>query len=583
MNKKINILKPDPKAIQEIHRYLGCHPVTAAILVNRNFIKIDDVKRFLSPSFRHLRAPDSLVDMQTAVFRIAGAIYRKEKILVFGDYDVDGITSTVLLYEFLKMTGARVSFYIPHRIEEGYSLKSEQIKKIIDSSAGIRLIITVDCGSNSHEAIEEARKNGIDVIITDHHQVAGNLPDAVAIVNPKREDCQAGLEHLAGVGVVFYLIISLRKYLREKGFWRTRTEPNLKNMCDLVALGTIADIVPLKDENRVFVKTGLEIIQSGSRIGLKSLVKTSGFFKQALDSEDIAFRIAPRLNAAGRIEHAESAAELLMAEQENTATELACFLNELNIQRQEFEQNTFEDILNQINSNPDLLCQSSLVMASSNWHEGILGIVASRLSEKFFKPTVLITVRDGFGKGSCRSIRGLNIFPCLCECRELLEDFGGHSMAAGLKIKTSNIDSFIESFHSIVATHQQNINIVPELNIDCELSFNDINEHFINEIDSLKPFGSENPEPVFIARKIAVSDPKIVGQNHRRMLLSQPGGQTQKKLNAIHFNVDSNQHINDFLEFVVFRLKWNRWNGKKTAQIIIEEIGSNNIDPVKLV
>jgi single-stranded-DNA-specific exonuclease len=481
----------------------------------------------------------------------------------------------VLLYEFLKMTGAKVSYYIPHRIEEGYSLKPEHIKSIVDSSSGISLIITVDCGSNSHEAIQAARKDGIDVIITDHHHVGENLPNAIAIVNPKREDCQSGLGHLAGVGVVFYLIISLRKYLREKGFWRNQTEPNLKQMCDLVALGTIADIVPLKDENRVFVKAGLEIIQSGSRIGLKSLAKASGFFKQVLDSEDIAFRIAPRLNAAGRIEHAEWAAKLLMADQEDTAAELALFLNELNIQRQEFEQNTFEDILNQIHCNPDLLCKKSLVMASSKWHEGILGIVASRLAERFFKPTILITIRDGFGKGSCRSIPGFDLFPGLCQCYGLLEDFGGHSMAAGLKIKTSNIDSFKESFHKIVATHIQKDNLVPELNIDCELSFNDINEHFIDEIDSLKPFGSANPEPVFLARNIAVSDLKTVGQNHRRMLLSQPGSQTQKKLNAIHFNVDSHQPVERFLEFVAFRLKWNRWNGNKTAQIIIEEIGSN--------
>jgi single-stranded-DNA-specific exonuclease len=575
MEKTLKILKPDPKAIQEIYHCLGCHPVTAAVLVNRKLACMDDVNRFLSPSFNHLRDPDSIIDMKPAICRIAQAIYRKERVLVFGDYDVDGITSTVLLYEFLKMTGAKVSYYIPHRIEEGYSLKPEHIKSIVESSSGIGLIITVDCGSNSHEAIQAARMDGIDVIITDHHQVGENLPNAIAIVNPKRKDCKSGLDHLAGVGVVFYLIISLRKYLRKKGFWQNQTEPNLKKMCDLVALGTISDIVPLKDENRIFVKAGLEIIQSGSRLGLKSLAKASGFFKQVLDSEDIAFRIAPRLNAAGRIEHAEWAAKLLMTNQEDKASELARFLNELNIQRQEFEQKTFEDILNQIHQNPDLLSKKSLVMASSHWHEGILGIVASRLAERFFKPTILITVRDGFGKGSCRSIRGFDLFPGLCQCRSLLEDFGGHSMAAGIKIKTSNIDLFKESFHHIVSAHIQKDPLFPELIIDCELSFDDINEHFIDEIDSLKPFGSENTEPVFLARNIAVSDLKIVGRNHRRMLLSQPGGHTKKKINAIYFNVDSHQQVDGFLKFVAFRIKWNRWNGNKTAQVIIEEIGLN--------
>ena len=573
MDKKIIISKPDPKVIQEIYCYLGCHPITAAVLANRNIGGIDEIKRFLFPSFRHLRSPDSIIDMKPAIFRIAQAIYRKEKILVFGDYDVDGITSTVLFYEFLKMTGARVSFYIPHRIEEGYSLKPEHIKNIEDSGSGIQLIITVDCGSNSHEAIREAQKAGIDVIITDHHHVTGKLPEAVAIVNPKREDCPSGLNYLAGVGVVYYLIIGLRKYLREKGFWRNRHEPNLKNMCDLVALGTIADIVPLKNENRVFVKAGLEIIQSGTRLGLKSLAKASGFFKQVLDSEDIAFRIAPRLNAAGRIEHAELAANLLITDQEERASELSGFLNELNTQRQEYEQKTFEDILSRIQNNPDLLSQKALVFASTQWHEGILGIVASRLAERFFKPTILIAIRDGFGKGSCRSVRGFDLYPGLCRIGDLLEDFGGHSMAAGIKIKTSNIDSFIASFNDIVAEAIPNDLPTPELTVDCELSFDDINENFIDEIEALKPFGSENAEPVFLARNIAVSDPNIVGQNHRRMFLSQMGSQTQKKFNAIHFNVDPQQQVDEFLEFVIFRLKWNHWNGKKTAQIVIEEIG----------
>ena len=573
MDKKIIILKPDPKVIQEIYHYLGCHPITAAVLANRNIGGIDEIKRFLFPSFRHLRTPDSIVDMKPAIFRIAQAIYRKEKILVFGDYDVDGITSTVLLYEFLKMTGAIVSFYIPHRIDEGYSLKPEHIKNIEDSASGIQLIITVDCGSNSHEAIREAQKAGIDVIITDHHHVTGKLPEAVAIVNPKREDCRSGLNHLAGVGVAYYLIIGLRKYLREKGFWRNRHEPNLKNMCDLVALGTIADIVPLKNENRVFVRAGLEIIQSGTRLGLKSLAKASGFFKQVLDSEDIAFRIAPRLNAAGRIEHAELAANLLITDQEDRASELSGFLNELNTQRQEYEQKTFEDILSRIQNNPDLLSQKALVFASTQWHEGILGIVASRLAERFFKPTILIAIRDGFGKGSCRSVRGFDLYPGLCRIGDLLEDFGGHSMAAGIKIKTSNIDSFIASFNDVVAETIPNDLPAPELTVDCELSFDDINENFIDEIEALKPFGSENPEPVFLARNIAVSDPNIVGQNHRRMFLSQMSSQTPKKFCAIHFNVDPQQQVDDFLEFVIFRLKWNHWNGKRTAQIVIEEIG----------
>jgi len=572
MEKNVNILKPDPKYVQEIYRCLNCHPITATLLANRNLSCINDIKSFLSPSLKELRDPDTIIDMAAAVNRIATAILAKEKILIFGDYDVDGITSTVLLYEFLKMTGARVSFYIPHRIEEGYSLKPEHSRKIFNAAGDLRLIITVDCGSNSHEAIAEARKSGIDVIITDHHLVTGPLPDALAIVNPKREDCLSGLSHLAGVGVVFYLIISLRKYLRKKNFWQHHHEPNLKQMCDLVALGTIADLVPLRDENRVLVKAGLEIMKSGKRLGLKSLAKVSGFFKHVLDSEDIAFRIAPRLNAAGRIEHAESAAKLLMSDREDMAIELARFLNELNIQRQGLEQNTFQEICKHLHHHPALLDNKALVLSSPDWHEGILGIVASRLAEKFFKPTVLIAVREGFGKGSCRSIPGFDLFPGLCRCSMYLEDFGGHSKAAGLKISEADIDLFKKAFDDAVGEDLQKGRISPQLTVDYELSFDDISELLIDEIESLKPFGCENTEPLFLARNIVVSNPKIVGQNHRRMILSQTGGHTQKKIKAIHFNVDTSMEIEGFLKCVIFRLRWNHWNGKKTAQILIEEI-----------
>jgi single-stranded-DNA-specific exonuclease len=575
MEKNINILKPDPKNVREIHHCLGCHSITATLLANRNLGCIDDIKCFLSPSFKQLRDPDSLIDMDIAVKRIAKAVFAGEKILIFGDYDVDGITSTVLLFEFLKRTGARVSYHIPHRIEEGYSLKPEHAEKFFSACNDLSLIITVDCGSNSNEAIAAARKNGIDVIITDHHLVTGTLPDAHAIVNPKREDCSSGLSHLAGVGVVFYLIISLRKYLRKKGFWKNNPEPNLKQMCDLVALGTIADLVPLRDENRVLVKAGLDIMKSGTRLGLKSLAKVCGFFKHVFDSEDIAFRIAPRLNAAGRIEHAESAARLLLSDREDMAVELARFLDELNIQRKEFEQETFQEILHHIDHHPDMLQNKTLVLSSPHWHEGILGIVASKLAEKFFKPTVLISVRDGFGKGSCRSIPGFDLFSRLCGCSTLLDDFGGHSMAAGLKIPTANIDIFKEDFEKIVAAYLQKDNLIPEITVDCELSFDDISEHLIDEIESLKPFGCENPEPVFLARNIMVSDPQIVGQNHRRMILSQPGGRTQKKIHAIHFNIDPCRQVEGFLKFAIFRLRWNHWNGNKTAQILIEEIEQN--------
>ncbi len=571
MNKKLNILRPDPNVVREIYYSLRCHPVTAKVLANRNLGGAEEIEHFLSPSLRRLRDPFTLADMDAAARRIAKAVWDREEILIFGDYDVDGITSTILLYEFLKQAGAVVTFYIPHRLDEGYGLKAGQVEKIIEANPGLSLIVTVDCGSHSHDAVEAARRADIDVVVTDHHNTPDNLPDALAVVNPKRSDCPAGLSHLAGVGVAFYLAIALRKRLRDDGYWKRHSEPNLKNFCDLVALGTVADLVPLTDENRILVKTGLEVLQSKPRLGLKHLSKACGFFRRKLDSEDIAFRIAPRLNAAGRIEHAKTAAELLLSDREDRAAELAKFLDDLNCQRRELEKTAYEQVLEKIGDAPEKQAGKPVVLASPDWHEGVLGIVASRVAERFFSPAVLISEHNGFGKGSCRSVPGFDLFEGLCRCAPLLDDFGGHSMAAGVKIKTSNIDRFRQAFQEIFETEFRSRELVPEIDIDCELSFDDVSEFLIDELERLKPFGAHNPEPVFLARNVKVAAPKIVGETHRRMVLSQPDGQTDKLLNAIHFNIDPQTPPEEYLDYVVFKLQWNRWNGSKNAQLLILE------------
>jgi single-stranded-DNA-specific exonuclease len=473
------------------------------------------------------------------------------------------------LFEFLKQSGALATYYIPHRLNEGYGLKADQVEKIIEANPGLGLIVTVDCGSHSHDAIDAARQAGVDVVVTDHHNTSDNLPDALAVVNPKRRDCPAGLDHLAGVGVAFYMAIALRKRLRDGGYWRRHSEPNLKNLCDLVALGTVADLVPLTHENRILVKTGLEVLQARPRLGLKFLSKACGFFKHKLDSEDIAFRIAPRLNAAGRIEHAKTAAELLLSDRKDRAAELAKFLDDLNARRRELEKTTYEQVLEQIEKNAGSQGGKPVVLANPEWHEGVLGIVASRVAERFFAPAVLISEKNGFGKGSCRSIPGFDLFEGLCRCAPFLDDFGGHSMAAGVKLKTSKIDRFRKAFQEIFELEFRTREFVPEIDVDCELVFDDVSEFLIDELERLKPFGAHNPEPVFLARNVKVAAPKIVGENHRRMLLSQPEGQTDKVLNAIHFNIDPETPPEEYLDYVLFKLQWNRWNGSKTAQLLI--------------
>ncbi|MDP3284205.1 MAG: single-stranded-DNA-specific exonuclease RecJ [Desulfobacterales bacterium] len=571
MKRKWRILNPDKKLAEDISKALNCSPLIASLLVNRGIFSPKDAHDFLNISLDNIRYPFSMKDMDIAVSRIYKAIKYHEKILVFGDYDADGVTSTALLMEFFRHAGADASYYIPHRTKEGYGLQKSHITGIA-VPGGINLIITVDCGSSSHEAIKAALDAGIDTVITDHHMVPEKLPEAIAVINPKCSDCASGFYDLAGVGVAFYLIICLRKFLRDMRFWESCPEPNLKNLCDLIALGTVADMVPLTGENRIFTKTGLDLINSGSRIGISALIKESGSNKYPFDSEDIAFRLAPRINALGRIDHAKEAVELLLTDDPGAAGKIARQMNMMNAKRQTIERKILDDILEYIDSNPDALKHQSIVLSNQSWHQGVLGIVASKMVERFHRPVVLFAEKDGLAKGSGRSIPSFNLYEGLKACSKVLEGFGGHSMAAGLSIKTENIGLFKKEFENTVINMALSEDSLPFVSIDHELGFNDINPNLIDELESLKPFGAGNPEPVFLARNVTVISSEIVGENHRRMLLSQSPGKEEKIYNAIHFNVDPDSDENNYFEEMAFRLRWNRWNGNKSIQLVIENI-----------
>jgi single-stranded-DNA-specific exonuclease len=572
MNKNIQILQPDPGAVEKIRNILNCSPLIATILANRKIVSPTDVSRFFNPSLNNLRPPFSMKDMDAAVSRICTAVRNNEKILIFGDYDADGITATTILLEFLSSTGADVSYYIPHRIKEGYSLQASHISNVAIPSR-IRLIITVDCGSKSHEAIAAAQKSGIDVIITDHHTISGTPPPALAVINPKQQECSAGFDDLAGVGVAFYLMICLRKYLRDTGFWRNRPEPNLRQFCDLVALGTVADVVPLVNENRILSKTGLELIGSGeSRPGIRALIKACGISGNAVDTDDIAFRLAPRLNASGRMGHAKTAVTLLTTDDSETAKQISQSLNQMNQKRQEIEKKMFEEILEYLDQNPSLTRQCTLVLARAGWHEGVLGIVASKIVEKYFRPVILVSLKNGFGKGSGRSIPGVDLHAGLAACADDLVFFGGHAMAAGLKIRADHISQFQKNFEKSIRDAAAPGDFLQTLLIDAELNFNDISDGLVNDLEYLAPFGEGNPEPIFISRNVKVLSSKIVGRNHRRMVLGQENkGRMGRPVNAIHFNIDTAAPFYENLDQIAYRLRWNRWNGKKTIQIIIED------------
>ncbi|MBW2604498.1 MAG: single-stranded-DNA-specific exonuclease RecJ [Deltaproteobacteria bacterium] len=570
MKKEWQILQPDIHSVEKLCGILKCHPAVGSILVNRNITSAEDVSNFFNTSLNQLSPPFSIKDMDAAVDRILEAIERKEKILIFGDYDVDGITATTILLEFLRLVDADVSYYIPHRIAEGFGLKKNHISDYALPNR-INLVITVDCGSDSHDAVKAANDAKIDVIITDHHMISDTTPPAVAVINPKRNDCPSGFRDLAGVGVAFYLLICLRKKLRDTNFWKDRPEPNLKNYCDLVALGTLADMVPLTRQNRILIKAGMNIIRSSLRPGLNALIEVCRINKHAVDTDDIVFYLAPRLNSAGRMDHASIAVELLTAKNIKAARDIAHSLDRLNQDRRDIENKILAQVHNHLKKNPHLLRKNTLVLIHQDWHIGILGIVASRLMKKYFRPVVLITTANGIGKGSARSIPEVNLYEGLSACAENIENFGGHPMAAGLTIKTENIDPFKNHFENIVSRMTKPIDFIPKIAIDCRLDFVDISDKLIDELESLKPFGSANHEPLFMTKKVHIVSSKRVGNHHRQLVLEQQIGKTGKTFNAIQFNVEPRIPLTDSFDQMAYRLGWNRWNGRKNAQIIIEE------------
>jgi single-stranded-DNA-specific exonuclease len=573
MEKRWQIAAADRGCVSALEQALGCHPVIAALLVNRRITTPEQADAFLNASITHLRPPTGLKDLEKAVERLVRAVTTREPILLFGDYDVDGTTATAVLFQFLSACGANVSYYIPHRLREGYGLQPGHIAGVAVPRRAA-LVITVDCGSSSHAAVDAARAAGIDVIVTDHHHVDPPLPQAVAVLNPKRRDCPGGLDRLAGVGVAFCLALALRRRLRETGFWARRTEPNLRSLCDLVALGTIADMVPLLEENRILAKTGLEVMRSGRRPGIAALMEAAGIAHRPMDADDVAFRLAPRLNAAGRIDHARLAVELLTAEDMDTARRLAQTLNQLNADRQEIERRIWEDLEGLIVRQPELLNRQTLVLAHPDWHAGVIGIAASKLMARYHRPVVLFALQGRSGRGSARGIPGVDLFACLSACRMHLEELGGHAQAAGLHIRTDRLPDFQQAFEAAVHAAAGPDAFIPHLPIEAEVGLDEISEELADQLEQLMPFGAENAEPLLMARRVAVVSSSRVGEHHRRMLLRPAGGPAHRTVAAIHFHPDPHQESLTHFERMAYKLRWNRWNGSKTLQLVIEAVSS---------
>ncbi|MCP4721450.1 MAG: single-stranded-DNA-specific exonuclease RecJ, partial [Desulfobacteraceae bacterium] len=485
-----------------------------------------------------------------------------------GDFDADGVTATSLLHDFFTQVDADVTWYIPHRIKEGYSLHSPHIDTAVQIS--VDLIITVDCGVGSVEAVKAALLEDIDVIITDHHEPGDSLPPAYAVINPKRVDCSSGLDYLAGVGVAFYLVMALRKYFRDKHVWKELEEPNLLRYLDLFAIGTIGDMVPLIDDNRVLCMAGLKRMRLGERPGILSLSRVCRVDIKNMDSDDISFKLVPRINAAGRISHARICVSHLTSSNLHEAQTTATLLDELNLKRQQIEKEIVLNIEHRISRDPSLLDNHLLVLCDSRWNPSVLGIAASRLARKYVCPVILLSHSENLAMGSCRSINNINIHQALVENAHLLERFGGHTMAAGLTLKKDNIDLLKSGITNHLKNHYTEKDFLKTLIIDAELEFKDITFDLAVAIDGLRPFGNANPEPVFLCKSLRVVSSYIIGNLHRKMILKSVNAPSDHSVEAFHFNIGDTKNPPDYYDRLVFKLKINKFK-PNAAQIIIED------------
>ena len=540
--------------------------IISQLIMNRKVSSLEEAHRYLYPSLNDLHSPFLMQDMKKGVSRLIKAIHAGEDVVIYGDYDADGITSVVILYKFIKELTSKVSYYIPDRVQEGYGLKTPVIDEF--KSKNVKLIITVDCGISDIEQIAYAKSIGIDTIVLDHHEISDQLPDAVACINPARSDCSFPFKHLAGVGIAFNFLIALRGTLRKEGFWKDDRYPNLKEYLDVVALGTIGDIAPLVGENRIFAKIGLELITEGKRPGIKALKEVSGIDGQLIDSFKASFCLIPRINAAGRIASPLDAVHLLLAENLEEARPLAEKLDLHNRRRQAMERDILNEILGKLGANPDLENMNSLVFSSDKWHPGVVGIVASRLVDLFSRPTFVISLKDGVGKGSGRSVSDFNIHKGLQQCASLLLSYGGHYRAAGISIKEDDIDEFACTLDEIIRNSVQSTELVSQTFIDAECQLQDINLDFVQQISMLAPFGCDNPEPILCVRNIRASSPSVVGNNHLKMHLVS----NEASCNAIWFGMGKYLGaLNGANLDVVFSPQMNYWNGSSDIQLKLKD------------
>ncbi len=551
---------------RKLEAALDLSPILSRLLVQRGITSPEEAHRFFKPSLDDLHDPFLMADMDKAVKRLTNAIHHKERILIYGDYDVDGTTSVSLVFKFIKKFYDNIDFYIPDRYNEGYGISVQGID--FATAQGCKLIIALDCGIKAIEKVAYARNAGIDFIICDHHTPDEQLPEAVAVLDPKRSDCNYPYKHLSGCGVGFKL---LQAFSSRNDIPFSELEPLL----DLLALSIASDIVPITGENRILAYYGLKQLNANPSVGVKSILDVCGLSDKEISISDIVFKIGPRINASGRMKLATEAVELMVSNDINFAREKSDTINEYNNDRKDLDKNITDEAIRLIASNEEYCNRKSIVVYKPDWHKGVIGIVASRLAEEFYKPAVVLTFSNGLASGSARSVPGFDVYKAIDSCRDLLENFGGHRYAAGLSMKAENVPLFEQRMEQYVACTITEEQMLPQIDIDAVISFSEITPRFVNVLKQFSPFGPGNTKPVFASYNVKDAGPsKLVGKDQDHLKLDLTDESTATVMNGIafgmgkhHADLKAKKPIN-----ICYTIEENNFAGSTTTQLLIKSI-----------
>ncbi|MDR1499779.1 MAG: single-stranded-DNA-specific exonuclease RecJ [Tannerellaceae bacterium] len=565
-----NPTQEELKARDTLVAGLGYSPIVCLLLVQRGITSLEEAGEFFRPAMSNLHDPFMMLDMDKAVKRLNKALGNKEKILVYGDYDVDGTTAVSLVYKYLRLYTSMLDYYIPDRYDEGYGVSHKGIDYA--EANDVKLIIALDCGIKAIEKVTYAKRKGIDFIICDHHMPDDELPEAVAVLDAKRQDSRYPYQHLSGCGVGFKF---MQAFAKSNGF----PFSDLEKLLDLTAVSIASDIVPITGENRILAHHGLKQLNTNPSLGMKSIINICGLKDKEITINDIVFKIGPRINASGRMMNGKEAVDLMLAKDSESAREKSENINQYNDERRELDKKITDQanaIIDRISNMED---RKAIVIYDPEWHKGVIGIVASRLTEKYYRPAVVLTKSSELITGSARSIPGFDIYKAIENCRDLLENFGGHTYAAGLSLKEENMQAFNERFQNLASEEINTEQMAPQLDVDAILELKDITPKFINELKKMNPFGPDNPKPVFCSMGIKdYGTSKLVGKDNEHIRLELIDNSVKMPVHAIAFGMHQHsEHIKAMKSFsICYTVEENNYNGNTTLQLLIKDIKADN-------